>query len=207
MIGLVLSAAEVRSVSAGTPHKIRRPLKDLPANPKNVRYCPGFYLKCDAPPGSKPASLRIPCPWGDPHPDEADEPSHLLFVQEAWRSWVENCDGIHGLDDEDPSDALCTASCHQTYVAYASTPRQGYRPEPDRATITFLNESTPLYHRPELLGPWESPDSMPPLLSRMVLRNRGVRVLFKGGIWQWSITVEAVVKPNGVPFRPAEVPL
>ena len=197
MIRVVLTPEEARAAHARTLTEIRRPVEGLPPDPQNVRYLHRAYLKCDAPAESGTVSLRIPCPWGDPHPDERDHSDHLLFIAEAWRSWIEE-------GEEEDEDGRGSTYWRQTYVAYEATPRRGYRPEPDRAAITFLDDSSPLSQNPRLLGPWEAAETMPLWASRFAFRNVGVRVEQVAGVWTWIGNVERVER-DGKPVRPAEM--
>ena len=92
------------------------------------------------------------CPYG--------VPGDRLWVRETFASW----------EDEDCDDGP------QTYVAYAATPRVGYRSVPDRARICYLDESTPIDSDSRLLGPWRPSIFMPRVASRIDLEIVNVRV-------------------------------
>jgi hypothetical protein len=102
----------------------------------------------------------VRCPYG--------QPGDRLWVRETWRSWNERFDCA---DDGDGMGAIT-----HTYVAYAGTPRIGFRPVPDRQRIVFLDESTPLDRAPALLGPWKPSIHMPRWASRLILEVTEVRV-------------------------------
>lgn len=104
----------------------------------------------------------LPCPYG--------APGDRLWVRETWRSWERTCD-----EDSADEEHEHTAHCRQTYVAYAATPREGFRPVPDRARITYLDEATPLERNPRLLGPWKPSIHIPRSLSRIDLELEAVR--------------------------------
>jgi hypothetical protein len=61
-----------------------------------------------------------------------------FWVQEAFKVHPVNCSD---LDDE---DHVCDKWCRQTHVYYRSTPRIGYRPNPDQAAMTYLHPTSPL---------------------------------------------------------------
>lgn len=115
----------------------------------------------------------------DPLPDEIDahecpfgHPGEKLWCAEAWRSWDTNCNGAW-LDEDDEHE--CNEHCRQAYVAYRATPRHGFRPIPDHAPITFLDDSTPLDRNPKLLGPWSPAEEMPAWASRRTIVVEAIR--------------------------------
>ncbi len=63
-------------------------------------------------------------------------PGDLLLCREPWLSWDETC----AYEDDGGERHVCTSHCRQTYVAYEASPRIGYRPVPDKAKITYLDE-------------------------------------------------------------------
>lgn len=161
---VILVDAEVRALLSGRPTTIVRPAK-LPddagrivVDPGGTVFGPGPYLKVyHQDPSIDPACYpRIYSPLG--------YPGDKLWIREAWRSWRWTCER-NGHDHDDP----CDEHCDQTYVAYRATPREGYRPVPDRQHVTYLDASTPLDSNPNLLGPWKSPAIMPHWASRLTV--------------------------------------
>lgn len=141
-------------------------------------------------------STQAPCPHGDPY--------DRLWVRETFRSWEETC-ATWGDWNE---GHVCSEHCRQTYVAFAATPRVGYRPVPDRARITYLDESTPLDRNPRLLGPWRPSIFMPRAFSRLTLEIVGVRCERLQDIADEDIRAEGVtpealraLKPKMFPLR------
>jgi hypothetical protein len=123
-------------------------------------------------------------------------PGDRLYVRETWRSWDETC--ITNPPWDDREEHVCSEHCRQTYVAYAATPRVGFRPGPDKARITYLDDSTPLDRNPRLLGPWRSPATMPRGAARLVLTLTAIRVEHVQ-----SITVDDIIA-EGVPVPPVD---
>lgn len=127
--------------------------------------------------------LALLCPYG--------APGDRLWVKETWRSWTQN--NCHQHEDDADEDIGCDAHCNQTYVAYAATPRIGYRPVPDRQRICYLDEATPLEANRELLGPWRNPLFMPRWASRLTLEITEVRVQRLQEISEEDARAEGVV--------------
>lgn len=151
-------------------------LADDPAQPGGVSFVPWHPRKGDH---------RMACPYG--------APGDRLWVRETWRSWGSTCDETSPEDDHE-----CSPHCRQTYVAYAATPRVGYRPIPDRADITYLDESTPIERNPRLLGPWKPSIHLPRAYSRITLDVTDVRVQRLREI------TEEDAKAEGIPTTTAE---
>jgi hypothetical protein len=147
---------------------------------------PGLWLE-NGPDYPDGAEDERRCPYG--------MPGDRLWVRETWRSWEERCDD--GTGGEHGYDTPCGPHCQQTYVAYRATPRQGFRPRPDRAAITFLDESTPLHRYHEsLIGPWRPSIFMPRAFSRLTLEITTVRVQRVQDIGQGDACAEGC--PSGI---------
>lgn len=166
-------------ISAAASNAGRRQ-RGIPSNAVTVRNL--GYLKCDAPKGSATVSSRVACPYG--------APGDRLWVRETFSSWEETC-ATWGDWNEGHT---CSAHCRQTYVAYAATPRIGFRPVPDRARITYLDESAPLDRKPRLLGPWRPSIFMPRDLSRITLEIVSVRAERLQDITEEDIRAEGVTR-------------
>ncbi len=196
----IATAEEALAAHAGTLTEIRRPVENPPRFWSVRDYIDGTseptkYRKIESRDGRFIWSID---PL-DPQPARVSPlgaPGDLMFVAEAWRSWVEEGEE----PDEDGHGARCW---QQTYVAYEATPRRGLRTEPYREAVTFLDDSSPLCWNPRLSGPWEAAVAMPEWAARTTLRNLGVRVERVGGAWTWIVQVETVMK-DGKPVRPAE---
>lgn len=173
---ILFSAPMVRAILAGKKTQTRRLVKPQPpAGCEYVMNGAGDHALCFAagtarsaspvcvPPTARSADHRLPCPYGIP--------GDRLWVREAFRSWRDTC-YQRDVDDEHE----CDEHCDQTYVAYAATPREGYRPRPDRARVTYLDESTPLESNRRLLGPWKPSIHMPRWASRLTPSVASVRV-------------------------------
>lgn len=183
---ILFNTSMVRAILAGRKSQTRRPLSHLTSLVDGAGCSWGFWNGFDfsrafadagpSPAGNPGPYLHVPRSMGD-----GDEAVHrvyprwqvgdLVWVRETWRTWNESCRET-SLDE----GHVCNEHCDQTYVAYAATPREGYRPKPDKAAITYLHPSTPLERNPELLGPWRPSIHMPKWASRITLRVTNVRV-------------------------------
>lgn len=167
---ILFSAPMVRAILEGRKSQTRRICKPAEAqslshvvgiqDPREFGQCPSTI------PGSgwfsdEEGDVQFFCPYG--------AKGDRLWVRETWRSWNETCPDDH---DDEP----CEPHCNQTYVAYAATPRRGFRPKPDGAAITYLDESSPLEQNPKVLGPWKPSIHMPRWASRITLEVTDVRV-------------------------------
>ena len=172
-----LTAHEVLAILAGRMTQIRRPVKPQPVvkpgwSKRDARAAVdgiefhhgkstfGIYAEDYVPLYTDDIVSRY-APWklGD-----------RLWAREAWRSWKRSC-----TNEDVGYNHVCGPHCNQTYVAYAATPRQGYRPVPDRAQITYLDETTPLESNPRLRGPWRSSVHMSRWASRITLEVTDLR--------------------------------
>jgi len=153
---VLFSSAMVKAILDGKKTMTRRVITGL-AQSSGKPYWPGGKHGGDF--------LRVEhCPHG--------KSGDRLWVKETWRSWEETCT-TSSFDQGE--DHRCTEHCRQTYVAYAATPRVGYRPVPDKARITYLDETTPLDRNPRLQGPWKPSIFMPRAFSRIDLEVTAVR--------------------------------
>jgi hypothetical protein len=141
--------------------------------------------------GVKPGEFHFECPYldGDTHlARHGGEDSRwtimpaelsALWVQEPFQSWREVC-------SDESDEHYCTVHCNQQYVAYEATPRMGYRPVPDMARITFLDDSSPLESNRRLLGPWQPAETMQREHWGLVLLVSHVWLDRREG-WEWVI--------------------
>jgi hypothetical protein len=207
MIGLILTAPEVRGFLNGTLAELRRPVQDPP---RHWSFWDGLDGSANRTGYTcvEPSSTGLFI-WSMDHrnPEPArlipfGGPGAVLFVQEAWMSWQQTCVN----DPPYEPDHVCDEHCNQIYVAYEATPGKGYRPVPDRAAITWFDEGgkPDYWHARRLERPWRPAETMPAATSRLALRNRGVRAVLDG-VWQWVVTVEVIKRTNGAPMPPAEV--
>jgi hypothetical protein len=144
----------VRAILIGQKTQTRRPIKNLPE-------CTLLDMKRD-PKAQDPYMAEwllknIKCPFG--------QVGDRLYVRETWRHWVD-------YDQEGKIEDWA----RQVYVAYRATPRVGFRPEPDKKRIVFLDESTPLEYNKNLLGPWKPSLHMPRWASRILLEIDEIKV-------------------------------
>lgn len=176
---ILMSAPMVRAILEGRKFQTRRIVKSVElarGEARGVRVAPSTfcYLDFDGVPGLswRPFAGSPTVPYPSEKIVEASpygKPGDALWVRETWRSWAETCRDDH--DDEE-----CAPHCNQTCVAYAATPRRGFRPRPDGSAITYLDDASPLEQNPKLLGPWKPSIHMPRWASRLTLEVTGVRV-------------------------------
>lgn len=178
---IVLHVDEVRRLLAGEKVEIRRQMNPQPElwqtneGPRWAGHKPdgGYHdIENDA-----LGRFAATCPFG--------APGERRWAGEAWASWEERCTE-DWLDD----DHVCGPHCQQTYAAHEATPRIGYRPVPDKARITYLDESTPLDRNPKLRGPWKPAVEMPRWASRLSVSISAVRCerSTDGKAWEWVLT-------------------
>jgi hypothetical protein len=158
---ILFIAPMVRAILSGAKTQTRRLVREallsrIPAEPGYIHNGHAFVSH------NFGLSVRpMPCPYG--------VPGDRLWVKETWKSGEYEC-----TDEPQDDDHECDAHCRQTFVYYAATPRVGLRAVPDRARITYLDESTPLTEWYE--SKWKSPLFMPRKLSRITLEVTSVRV-------------------------------
>lgn len=187
---VVLTAEEVRAAVEGKLLEIRRPVEPQP--PEDVVDVTRI-VRSTLPAEVGAFASRRPwwitkCPLG--------KPGDVLWAQESWRSWNDrHCDTYGAVASDD--DHVCTPHCRQTYVAYEATPRVGYRPVPDKARITYLDESSPLDWDPRLLGPWTAAENMPEWASRFRWTIADVRCERGEGGWMWVVKLGEAEKGDG----------
>ena len=171
---LHLTADEAAALLTG-PAIVYRPVAALPPD-GYMQALRGGSWEWSPDGGFDQGVFAVPCPWG--------KSGSRVMLTEPWRSWEERC-----IDEQCGDDHVCSAHCHQVYVAYQATPRAGYRPVPDKARITYLDESTPLERNRHLLGPWQPAETMPPEYMRepagRTVASVSVRLADTG--WEWII--------------------
>lgn len=196
---ILFSAPMVRALLAGQKTQTRRLVTP---QPRANHYLQPMWGTSPPP---DPVEFGEKHMWREVGPDYPDDtsddrrcpygvPGDTLWVRETFRSWRDICD-----QDED-DDHEHGEHCDQTYVAYAATPRQGYRPKPDRARITYLDESTPLESNRRLLGPWKPGIHMPRWASRLTLAITDVRVERLHEITKTDARAEGVEASMGDPM-------
>lgn len=175
---ILFQGAMVRALLAGTKTQTRRLLKPQPELAIIGDRAADALRKLQdagiAPKGEQPRwrwdgcfyprwpnSLHDLSPYG--------VPGDRLWVRETFKIRDYSC-------DEEPQEDghECRDHCKQTYVYYRATPRVGYRPKPDGARITYLDESTLLtewYERD-----WRPSIYLPRWASRITLEVTEVRV-------------------------------
>lgn len=146
----------VRAILDGTKTKTRRLPRFQPAG--------GVRQSALSPTGLEDGHGRVlRCQHG--------APGDHLWVRETWKSSTYSC-----AEDPQEDDHKCSEHCKQTYVYYRATPRVGYRPVPDKARITYLDESSPLEPRAWYESGWKPSIHMPRWASRIDLEVTEVRV-------------------------------
>jgi hypothetical protein len=115
--------------------------------PRSIDLLPREIRALVAAPIEVILALRIPTLVGE-----------RLWVREPWRAWEDK-----GHDESGP--------WQQVYVAYQATVREGFRASPDRARITYLDETSAIDATTDrrLLGPWSQAMDMPRDFSRITL--------------------------------------
>lgn len=158
---IIFSGAMVKAILNGRKTQTRRIVKPQPVHGMewaSKGFEPPCALHLDA--WANPVGTQT-CPHG--------VPGDRLWVRETWKSTDRRC-----VDEHTDADHECTDHCTQTYVYYKATPREGYRPRPDKQRIVYLDDSTPLDEF--YLTGWRSPLHMPRWASRITLEVTDVRV-------------------------------
>lgn len=151
--------------------------------------------------GVKPGEFHFVCPWAEGETENISRATRskvlrpwritpldgdaVVVGQEAWSSWEQTC--VTDPPWEDGEGHTCSPHCRQVYVAYEATPRVGYRPVPDKARITYLDESTPLGRNSHLLGPWEPAEKLDAAHARIVRPLLAVTVERTETGWVWAL--------------------
>lgn len=157
---ILFGSAMVKAILEGRKVQTRRIVRP---QPKPWALNDAFLDTGDGEPVTL-SQLEELCPYG--------VPGDRLWCREAWKSEDYSC-----ADEQQDDGHECGDHCEQTYVYYAATPRVGYRPKPDKARITYLDESTPLDANPFLASaPWRPSIHMPRWASRITLEVTEVRV-------------------------------
>jgi hypothetical protein len=168
---ILFSAPMVRAILDGSKTQTRRIVKRQPGPSCCIEEgyegeSPFVYSQLGGyGPGYEVDETRTPCkcPFG--------APGDRLWVREAFRQFDEQ-----GVTPRECSSSGEEEWWSQQYVAYRATPRKGLRVYPDRANVTFLDESTDLSHDSNLHGPWKPSIHMPRWASRIPLEIVSIRV-------------------------------
>lgn len=197
---ILFSGEMVRAILDGNKSQTRRVVKPQPdrglglqamfgTSPDGFAFgTPGLWRQVgpDYPDGE---SDDRRCPYG--------QPGDHLWVREAWHTWEECCDD--GSGSAHGWDVPCVPHCKQVYVAYAATPRTGWRARPDGVPVAYLADSSPLENYPEsLTGPWRPSIHMPRWASRITLEVTDVRVQRLQEISEEDAIAEGATQKDGL---------